>query len=216
MSSSTSGSVRHGTRTNAGARRSCRAPMRSTSDRVTIAWNHARPLARHLMVAACATSVALELPVRSSAAVACATAAVGVLLAAAALVDIHERRLPNQLLTAALAVALVGATLSTEVIVVRSALLGMIIAGALMLLVRVTRGVGMGDVKMAAVVGASVSASTTTLVAAPIAIAAAAFAAAMYGFITSRPRVALGPSLWVGWASALVLVTALPSNGWLS
>lgn len=190
--------------------------MRSTSDRVTIAWNHARPLARHLMVAACATSVALELPVRSSAAVACATAAVGVLLAAAALVDIHERRLPNQLLTAALAVALVGATLSTEVIVVRSALLGMIIAGALMLLVRVTRGVGMGDVKMAAVVGASVSASTTTLVAAPIAIAAAAFAAAMYGFITSRPRVALGPSLWVGWASALVLVTALPSNGWLS
>ena len=168
------------------------------------------------MVAACATSVALVLPVRSSAVVAAATAAVGVLLAAAALVDARERRLPNPLLTTALSVAMIGAILSKDAIVVRSALLGMTIAGALMLLVRLTRGVGMGDVKMAAVVGTSASASTTTLIAAPIAIAAAAFVAATYGFITSERRVALGPSLWVGWASALVLVTALPSNWWLS
>lgn len=168
------------------------------------------------MVAACAMSIALALLVRSSAAVAAATAAVGVLLAAAALVDTRERRLPNQLLTAALIIAFTGAILSTDAGVTRAALLGMTIAGALMVLVRVTRGVGMGDVKMAAVVGASVSASTTTLLAAPIAIAAAAFAAATYGFLTSRQRVAFGPSLWVGWASALVLVTALPSIGWLS
>lgn len=190
--------------------------MRSTSDRVIIAWSHSGPLARHLMVAACATSVALVVPVRSTPVVATATAAVGVLLAAAALVDSHERRLPNQLLTAAMITAFFGAILSTDAMVVRSAFLGMTIAGALMLLVRLTRGIGMGDVKMAAVVGASASAITTTSFAAPIAIAAAALAAATYGFITRRRRVAFGPSLWVGWASALVLVTALPSNGWLS
>jgi len=140
----------------------------------------------------------------SAAIVAGTTATVGVLLAIAAFVDAHERRLPNRLLAVALAVTLVGAVLSLAGVVVVEAVVGMVIAGALMLCVRLARGVGMGDVKMAVVVGASVGASTTTVLAAPTAIASAAFAAATYGFIANRRQLPLGPSLWFGWAVTLV------------
>ena len=146
----------------------------------------------------------------SAAIVAGTTATVGVLLAGAAFVDSHERRLPNRLLAIALALALGGAVLSLTRAVILEAVVGMVIAGVLMLCVRLARGVGMGDVKMAAVVGASVGASTTTVLAAPIAIAIAAFTAATYGFIANRRRLPLGPSLWIGWAVTLV------ATGWLS
>ena len=110
----------------------------------------------------------------------------------------------------AVVTSLGGALLSVTRSVVVEAAAGMVIAGALMLSVRLARGVGMGDVKMAAVVGASVGASTTTVLAAPIAIAIAAFIAATYGFRANRRRLPLGPSLWLGWAAALV------ASGWLS
>jgi len=200
----------------AGYRRRCRVAVRSTPDRLAAAWHHSPSLARHSMMAACATSVALVVPLRTTAVVAGTTATVGVLLAAAALVDTREHRLPNRLLAFALLVALGGALLSADVAAVRNALLGMVLAGGLLLLAHLSRGVGMGDVKMAAVVGASTAAATNRLLAAPIAIAMAAFAAATYGFLTSRRRVAFGPALWFGWASALALVTAMTSNGWLS
>ena len=101
--------------------------------------------------------------------------------------------------------------MSIDFTVVRSALLGMAVAAGLMLLVRLARGVGMGDVKMASVVGASVGAVTNGLLAAPIAIAVAALAAATYGLMARRQRLAMGPSLWLGWASAFAFV----SIGWL-
>jgi leader peptidase (prepilin peptidase)/N-methyltransferase len=147
---------------------------------------------------------------------AASAAAVGVFLAIAALVDAHEHRLPNQLLAAASMVVGVGVILSREVTVLCNSLIGMVVAGGLMLMVRLSRGVGMGDVKMAGVVGASVGAGTGTLFAAPIAIALAAFAAAVFGLIANRRRLALGPSLWFGWAAALALATALPLPGWSS
>ena len=140
------------------------------------------------------------------------TATVGVLLAAAAFVDSHERRIPNRLLAAALVVALAGAAMTINLIIVRNSLLGMGVAVGLMLVVRLTRGVGMGDVKMAGVVGASAGANTNGLVAAPVAIGVGAFAAAIYGVVAHRQRIALGPSLWVGWVSVFALV----SIGWLS
>ena len=134
----------------------------------------------------------------------------GTLLAVAAMVDVREHKLPNRLLLAGvLTVALVVLAASNVAIAV-SAMLGMLIAGGLMMLVRLTRGVGMGDVKMAAVVGASVGA--VELMAAPIAIAVAALAAATYGVITRRQRLPLGPALWLGWAVALGACAA----GWLS
>jgi leader peptidase (prepilin peptidase)/N-methyltransferase len=151
-----------------------------------------------------------------SAIVAGSTATVGVLLAIAAFVDAHEHRLPNRMLAAACAVALGGALLSIDSVVVLHAILGLIVAGGLMLCVRVTRGVGMGDVKMAAVVGASVGACTTTLLAPATAIAVAALVGATYGFIANRQRVPFGPSLWFGWAATIALALVLDANGWLS
>ncbi len=191
----------------------CRAPVRSTADRVTAAWHHSPPLARRSMTAACATSVALAFAaMRVTAVLALTTATVGVLLATAAFVDSHERRVPNRLLAVALVVALAGATQTNDLAIVRNSLLGLVIAVGLMLLVRLTRGVGMGDVKMAGVVGASVGAVASGLHAAPVAIAISAFAAATYGHVAGRQKIALGPSLWLGWASAFALV----SIGWFS
>lgn len=204
------GSAHRGRSNDAARRRPCRTPARSTADRIGIAWHHSRSVARHSLIAACATSVAFASTLRGAAIVAGSSATVGVLLAIAAFVDSHERRLPNRLLAAALAVALGGAALSFATAVAIGALVGMAIAAALMLCVRLARGVGMGDVKMAAAVGASVGASTSTAFAAPTAIAIAAFTAATYGFVANRRRLPLGPSLWVGWAAALVVC------GWLS
>jgi hypothetical protein len=63
----------------------------------------------------------------------------------------------------------------------------------------------MGDVKMAGVVGASTA--SFHLLAAPAAIAVAAFAASAYAVAARRQRLVLGPALWLGWASALLTVT---------
>ena len=194
------------------SRSPCRAPSRSTADRVAGAWHHSRPVVRRSMAAACATSVALVVSTRLTAVLTLATAIVGVLLATAALVDSHEHRLPNRLLAVAMVVALTGAVLSIDLSVVRDSLLGMTVAAGLMLLVRLIRGVGMGDVKMAGVVGASVGAVTNGLLGAATAIGIAAFAASGYGLIARRQRIALGPSLWLGWVSVFALV----SIGWPS
>ncbi len=202
-------------RIDARGRRPCRAPVRSTSDRVLAAWHHSCTFARHSLMAACATSVALGVSLRVSVIVACTTATVGALLATAAFVDAHERRLPNRILAMACSFALGGALLSIDSAVVLNALLGLIVAGGLMLCVRMTRGVGMGDVKMAAVVGASAGTCTTSLAAAAAAIAIAAFAGAAYGFVSDRRRVPFGPSLWFGWAATVALASLIPT-GWLS
>ena len=203
-------------RSDVGGRRTCRAPVRSTGDRVLAAWRHARPFARRSLIAACATSVALVGSLRTPAIVAGTTATVGVLLAVAALVDVHERRLPNRLLAAGCAFALAGALLSSDSTVAIDAVLGLILAAGVMLCVRLTRGVGMGDVKMAAVVGASAGACTTSLLAPATAIAIAALAGATYGFIANRQRVPFGPSLWFGWAATIALAAFVAPMGWPS
>ncbi len=65
-----------------------------------------------------------------------------------------------------------------------------------LLIVLLTRGIGMGDVKMAAVVGGVAG------IVHPLAAAGAVFAMALgsgfYGIVTRRSRVALGPWLWGG------------------
>lgn len=181
-----------------------------TTDRVTIAWSAAHPVTQRALVAACVTAVALgllsPLPVPAGA----GTAICGALLAAAALVDVYELKLPNRLLLAALTVTVAGLVGTGQVVLLGRGVLGMLLAGGLMLLVRLTRGVGMGDVKMAAVVGAG--SAPVALVAAPLAIAIAALSAAGYGALAHRRRLALGPALWFGWAAALAGGTA----GWLS
>ena len=123
-----------------------------------------------------------------------------VMTPAALAVYLHEFRIPNRLLAAALASTLVAALAGGTV---GRALLGTVVGGGLVLAVRLARTVGMGDVKMAGVVGASVA--HQHLAAAPLAIAVAAFAAASVGVLLGRTRLPLGPALWLGWVVALVL-----------
>lgn len=181
-----------------------------TTDRVVVAWVEAQPVVRRAVVAATVTAAVLgsalpvPYPVRWSVAV------VGAVLALAALVDVREHKLPNRLLGAGMVVVFAGVLSTATSANLMSAIWGMALAGGLMLIVRVTRGVGMGDVKMAAVVGASTGAAA--VVAAPLAIAIAALVGAMYGVLASRQRLPLGPALWAGWAISL----AAFASGWLS
>lgn len=182
-----------------------------TTDRVVVAWVEAQPVVRRAVVAATVTAAVLgsalpvPYPVRWSVAV------VGAVLALAALVDVREHKLPNRLLGAGMVVVFAGVLSTATSANLMSAIWGMALAGGLMLIVRVARGVGMGDVKMAAVVGASTGAAAV-VVAAPLAIAIAALVGAMYGVLASRQRLPLGPALWAGWAISL----AAFASGWLS
>ncbi|MCY7297830.1 MAG: prepilin peptidase [Ilumatobacteraceae bacterium] len=181
-----------------------------TTDRVVAAWAAAHAVLRRAVVAAWVTSAALSTAVPAPTTVRWSIAAVGVVLAIAAMIDVREHKLPNRLLLGALAAVVAGVLTASSVAVVASATIGMLLGGGLMLLVQLTRGVGMGDVKMAGVVGATVGA--VEINAAPVAIAVAAFAAAAYGLITRRQRVPIGPALWLGWAVSLAACAA----GWLS
>ena len=136
------------------------------------AWSAAHPVTQRASVAACVTSVGLGALLPLDVPVAVGIALCGAVLAAAALVDLHEHKLPNRLLAVALAAAVVGVAAAGEPALVGRAVIGLLLGGGLMLLVRLSRGVGMGDVKMAAVVGASTAPVST--VAAPLAIALAA------------------------------------------
>jgi prepilin peptidase CpaA len=178
--------------------------------RLYTAWIEADSGVRRVALAAMTTSWLAAWALSSSASVRVAVGAVGSLLIAAAVVDVHERRLPNRLLLAGVLTALGGALLAGERRVVAAAVVGGIVAGASMLIVRLARGIGMGDVKAAVVVGTS--AGSVALIAAPMAIAVTAFVAAVYGLLAHRARLPLGPSLWVGWAVALFGT----SSGWWS
>ena len=172
----------------------------ATTDRVVAAWVEAHPVVRRAVIAASVTAAALSTAVAAPTAVRWSTATVGVILALAALVDVCEHKLPNQLLLGALA-AVASAMVVAGSHVVVSAILGLVLSGGLMMLVRLSRGVGMGDVKMAGVVGASVG--SIELMAAPVAVAVAAAVAGVYGLLARRQRLPLGPSMWLGWAVAL-------------
>lgn len=183
-----------------------------TAHRVRLAWQQARWGTRAALLVACLASGAVPRSVGATSATQFALACAGVMLAAAALVDAHDYRLPNRLLAAALVAAFSVPLLSLDSHLLGRALLGMFLGGGLMLLVHLSHGVGMGDVKMAAAVGASLGGvNGSPVLAVPIAIAIAAFAAATYGLLAHRQRLAIGPSLWFGWASVL----ALTPLGWL-
>lgn len=186
-----------------------RAPRRSTpattTERVASAWTNARHVTRRSLVAAVATSIAIGATLAAPLAARLATGTVGTLLAFAALVDVHERKLPNQLLAAAAMLAVAGRVVTLDPGAVARTAMGLLGGGALLLIVRVARGIGMGDVKMAAVVGASVGA--TSMVATPVAIAVGAMTGATHGLLAHRSQMAFGPALWLGWAVALTMAT---------
>ncbi len=177
----------------------------NTAARFDTAWLQASPLARRALRAALATSIAIGIMGEGLPATArISTALFGIVLAAAALVDVHERRLPNGAVAVAAWMALAGPVAALDPGMCARAIVGGCIAGGAMLLVRLVRGVGMGDVKTAGAIG--MSAGAIALVAAPLAIAVTAFSAAVYGVVAHRRRVALGPFLWFGWAASLLVI----------
>ncbi|MDP2291257.1 MAG: prepilin peptidase [Actinomycetota bacterium] len=183
-----------------------RPPLqRTTTDRVVTAWRHAHHVTRRALVAAVATSIAIGATVPVPLVARVAIGFVGTLLATATLVDVHERRLPNRLLAAALAVSSIGWLATPDPMAIVRAVVGLLVGGSLLLIVHVARGVGLGDVKMAAVVGAS--AGGVSLLAPPVAIAVAATAGATYGLLSRRSQIAFGPALWFGWAIAFAVTS---------
>lgn len=180
----------------------------NTAERIQRAWWHAHPVVRRATAAALATSVVVPMVWSAHWWLRLVVAATGVLLALAALVDVHELKIPNRLLALAALVALAGPVALLDRVVLIRVLVGSAVAGGALLVVSVRRGVGMGDVKMGGVVGGSVG--SAALLAPPIAIAIATLCAAVFGVLTRRRRVALGPALWVGWALTLIFF----STGW--
>jgi len=119
--------------------------------------------------------------------------AVGLLLGLAAHVDIETHRIPNHLLTwSAIVVLLVTALSGPKVF--DDVALGTSLAFIPIAVVLLTRGVGMGDVKMAGVLGAAgglihplVGLATVFLM---------ALTTGIVGLTTRYKRLALGPWLW--------------------
>ena len=165
-----------------------------------------------MVAAALATSLCVAVLAgrqHNSIVVGIAMAAVGLASTAAATVDAVTRRLPNGwVATAAIAtvcVAVGSATRSSGRVGVDG--LSRACAGALIAIVVVTcarlvriDGVGGGDVKLAAVVGACAGIASPTN--AGVAMIIASASCLLIGVVTHSRAVAFGPSLWLGWLVA--------------
>lgn len=162
----------------------------------------------------------------AAAATAVACAVIGGCAGAAAAIDLEFRRVPNRLATVVFGAGLVASTglmwgdgvpaaaadrvsehLERLALGVAVAVTGCVLAGMPMLLVRIVRGLGMGDVKLAGALGASLMARGWWVPLAAIAVAAAAAATA--GGILGRTAMPLAPFLAIGWLAAMLLMPAM-------
>jgi leader peptidase (prepilin peptidase)/N-methyltransferase len=127
------------------------------------------------------------------------------LLVPAAMVDIVERRLPNQIIAASALAIAIGLVLNSNSVLVGNVMLGVgLLAGPLLVLHLVSPGsMGFGDVKMALVLGAAVGAVHWQL--ALVTIALASGASATVALLRRMTEIAFGPGL-VG-AAAFSLLT---------
>ncbi len=131
------------------------------------------------------------------------------LLVPAAMVDIVERRLPNQIIAASALALAIGLVLNSNndsnSVLVGNVMLGVVLlAGPLLVLHLVSPGsMGFGDVKMALVLGAAVGAVHWQL--ALVTIALASGASATVALLRRMTEIAFGPGL-VG-AAAFSLLT---------
>ena len=173
----------------------------STFRRLTLAWGELASGRRRLAVGgalagiACGAASLAVVPLGSAAAI----ALVGLLAGAAAVVDVHERRLPNRLTALALAVVLAAAVLDGSWTVV-DVVISLTMAAAPLWVVRYGKGLALGDVKFAAVLGAA-----TGLVhpfAGVVVVWAAALSAGVFAVATGRRKLAFGPWLWAGYVTA--------------
>ena len=136
----------------------------STAARMESAWQKASLVVRRATLAAVVTSLAVAASWPVDGWTRAGVSLTGAALALSALVDVHEYRLPNGLLALAALATVLGPAGRLDPAMGGRVLLGACIAGLPMLLIRMRRGVGMGDVKMAAVVGASAASLTLAMV----------------------------------------------------
>lgn len=193
----------------------------STGRRISSAWSATGPLSRWwaalVAAIACGTVVdaaqrpdEIALAVASAAALIIAIALTG----AAAIVDLHEHRIPNRLLlwSASAVVAASAWLVATDGFGVHgyrrlaAVAASSLAAGVPMLVVRLQRGLGMGDVKLAFVLGAAGGLVHPALGA--VTVFGASLSAGLYGVIRRRTRLALGPWLWAAWVVPLTAVLA--------
>ena len=144
----------------------------------------------------------------TNAAVPAASALAVALLVPAAMVDLVEQRLPNQILAASALALVVGLVLSRSSVLASNVILGVIVmAGPLLVLHLISpRSMGFGDVKMAMVLGAAVGAVHWQL--ALVTIALAAGATATVALLRRMTEIAFGPGL-VGAAAFSLLAHTL-------
>lgn len=178
-------------------------------DQVIAAWR-AGSTQRHRMLPAIVvfTTAATALSVAAGRTVPATAAALGIVLTlcgAAALVDLHECRLPNRLLGGALA-AVAAAGLAAAVTGhpgrLGAVAAGVLLGGAPLLAIRISRGLGLGDVKFAAVLGAAGGLVHPLVAVATTVVGALTSGAA--GVLLHRRRLALGPWWWAAWVVATV------------
>lgn len=141
-----------------------------------------------------------------------AVGATGSLAGAAAALDARTNRLPDRLTLGVLAAGVVAVTIDAAqggqsgiavlVGALSVALVGALLGAAPMLTVRLTRGLGMGDVKLAGALGVSLASAGWW---APlVAVAGASAAAGAVGRAARRTALPLGPFLVGGWCATLV------------
>jgi leader peptidase (prepilin peptidase) / N-methyltransferase len=188
-------------------------PITSTERRPTTiglvdAWRAAKPIRRQqALVAGLATiGVAALATTAVPPAIAIVIGIVGLLAGAIAIIDLHEHRIPNQLLTFSLAAVVAGATVGAFISsrqIIGEVIVGLIVAAFPLFAIRYGHGLAMGDVKMAAVLGAA--GGLIHPVVGLITVFVAALSSGVFALVKGRKRLALGPWLWAGFGTACTI-----------
>ena len=175
-------------------------------DRIVSAWRAIGVAGRLLTVLAASACVALALLGDSTGIVACGLSLLVLVLAA--LVDVVEHRLPNVVVLCAAVPVVTALALIGSGALLRDVLSGaLVVAGPLLAVHLITpSGMGFGDVKAGAVLGAAMGLIDVEL--ALLALVVGLGAGAAWGVATRARSIALGPSLVAG-ALAAVLIGAV-------
>lgn len=184
--------------------------------RVDEAWT-ALPASRRALVTG-GVSAGLAMALAATSVVSPLTAVVLALVSfaagAAAVVDVHEHRIPNRLLVLSLMFVAIAAVVERGV-VIGDVIVGGLIASVPLWIVRYGRGLGIGDIKFAFVLGAAgglVHPFTGLIV-----VWLAALSSGVFAAVQRRQRLALGPWLWAGFVGATsvaVLVVQVVGPQW--
>ena len=176
-----------------------------TTRRLATAWRAAKPIRRRQAAMAALASIAIA----AFATVAVPTASavvigiVGLLAGASAIIDLHERRIPNRLLTLSLIAVGVGAVVGAMFIsgqIVGQVFVGLVVGAFPLFAIRYGHGLAIADVKMAGVLGAAGGLIHPFV--GLITVFVAALSSGVFALIHHRNRLALGPWLWAGFGIA--------------